>query len=576
MLPGSGGTKMAHRSTSGNLVLALAGLLAACDSAPGGDAPPTATSAVLGRSASPSVSASASSGTLTVHEGPTTELQGRDLQYPTDGVLELVQQDVSILPATLDAGVRAAFCAELGATNASLRCGKEPKDGGASITVTAAGNSVGLRGQLLVRTGIGQDLAYGLDASYDGSADLPRLAREAARRWLERYAEGLARRTHAPPKSVIAVSRGDTRGITDRARLVLGDGVYEFTTGTEELAQNSTFFVFGVTALTPGRASQRTPLIDETPSMHAPTFALRDAVAWDPAGRRVLAVRGRSGPAADKTIPGGACKDESDCAGLTLLALDEAARATVLTSLADLTVQSGPVVVGDDVYVLGAQGKQMFVLRFHGAAPPDRTKIDIPVTLGTAMRLLPLGTDALGAVAYDNRAIHRFSVKKGKVGAVKTIKIESSGSATRLVLDGHGGLVAVSPGKPSTATCQLVALDPTGVERFRIEVPEVASTCPTPEVAGDVISLPKVGWFAWKDGKPAGAKGYEGKSLTRVGDGFVACTATGIGSWAADGTARTSVDLPGGCAEIGVTSTNHVLVVALSAGAYDMSPPASW
>ncbi|MFO0615722.1 MAG: hypothetical protein U0414_24215 [Polyangiaceae bacterium] len=554
--------------------LALTALLGGCEPTPGGDAPTTASAVVANRATA--VSASAAPSPLSVREGPSKELEGRALQYPTDGVLALAEQDVSILPATLDATVRAAFCAELTTANTSLRCAKEAKEEGPVISVNETGASLALRGQLLVRTGIGQDLAHGLEITYDGSGDRSAVAREVARRWVKTYLEGLARRTHAPPKAVVAVSRGEPRGISDRARVVLGDGVYEITTANEKIPEANTFPVLGVTALTPGQPVQRTQLIDESPSMPAALFALRDAVVWDPSGHRVLLARGRSGPAADKTVPGGACKDEDDCPGLTLLATDAAARATVVASLTDLTVQSGPAVVGDDVYVLGAQGKQMFVVRFHAGAAPERTKIDLPVNPRAAMPLVPLGSDALGAVrtgpSYEKQAIYRFSVKKGKVGAVKTIALP--GASPNLTLDGRGGLVVVSSGGAST--CKVVALDETGATRFHIEVPEVASGCPTPEVAGEVVSLPKIGWFSSKDGKPAGAKGFEGTSLTRVGDLLVACTATGIGAWNLDGTVKASVDVPGGCERIGASSKNGVLVAATSAGAYELSPPTAW
>lgn len=559
---------MSNRWSASSRVGPLVLLLAACEPSPSADAPPAPSPTTP-----TSVRAASSSAAIQVHEGAWKETETAGLHYPTDGVLTLVDQEVSVFADGAPPPVQTAFCAELTASDAHLRCAAKALERGPVIALTPSGTSLAIRGRLLVRTGVGHDVAHQLEAAYDAEGDPVALAREGARRWVKRYQEGLARHTHAPPKAVVALSRGEPRSGKDRADVIAGDDVFEIVTADEPIPTGGTFSVVAVATLTPGRPVERTQVIDETVNMPNARFELRGAIAWDADHRRLVVARGKAALVEDKAVPGGPCKSEDDCPGLTLVAYDVDARPTILTRLTDLVLQSGPVVVGGDVYVLGAAGSDMFVVRFHDGAAPERTKIDLPVDRRTAMRLVPLGADAIGALhvgtQYTKQSLHRFSVAKGKVGAVKKIPLPTPAVEP----DGHGGLIVVSG---SETKCKLIALDDEGAERWRIEAPQVGGRCPTPDVAGDVVSLPKVGWFAWKDGKAVGPKSFEGTSLARVGELFVACTEKGIGAWTADGTPRATVELPGGCERVGADTRGGVLVVAESAGAYQLSPPDKW
>ena len=495
------------------------------------------------------------------------------LTYPSDGQLHVITQPVRVLPATLDPAVRAALCAEM-AAGGVLTCGAVEE--GATLEVEWTAPRLTLRGVLLVRTGLYQDRAFQLELAFEAppSASPAGVARAGARSWLTAYDEGLKRHARALPPAVTGVTNGQHIGLDAEAVVVAGDRAWQLTVGNQKLEGRGTFFVLGATSVFPGKPAKSVQLFDTTPRMLAGMFPLEDAAAWDAKRGRLVLARGRSSPASAGPAPGPPCKSEDDCPGLTVVSLGPDADATIDFHVDDLTAQSGPVVHGDDTYVLGALDEDMFLVRVRAGGAAERTKIDLPVD-SIAMRLAELGPDVLAAFHTNHnvskRAVYTFSIAHGKVGVVAKRPIADT--LEHVTPDGHGGLVAV--GRDPSGTCKVVSIDRGGVQAWKATVARTTATCPAAEIAGDIVSLPNLAWFELAGGKRVGSDPIAAFALVQTGDLYVGCTEGGVGAWRADGAKAASVELPGGCQKVGA-GAGGVLVVPASLGGYALTPPDQW
>src|SRR5438105_4967817 len=93
-----------------------------------------------------------------VHQAILRKIGVGYVDYPVDGVLRLIDQQVSIVPPTIDAQVRGAFCAQLAASaqvssgvrapGPQIRCTAEAQETGPGIALTLNGQALTVRGAL--------------------------------------------------------------------------------------------------------------------------------------------------------------------------------------------------------------------------------------------------------------------------------------------------------------------------------------------------------------------------------------------------------------------------------------------